>query len=328
MFDFDQEQQFSRSNRRVEKKLKLTDDHEQKVINNLVDVVDELRIFSTPTSIERIVEGVSIHQEDQRLPQRYSLLSMVQTTMQSGNYKTKLTLPGHTLTLEGSRPNASGMWRLRFGDKETLPLGHTDTVNYLYSILPESPNLQALADSTNISDTTMLESLWKDLTPLASNWTEASFYNAEIDQYVPSLTTDHPRKKDLKNAPDDGPYASSTGAVVGHIETPSKNTYVCRVGTQLPIDFSVFRGEENERKPSDVHQEYRFEVEFLKRDDRIHTALAHVAFESDTLTTSGLHDLVDLTLLYQDKAEIPSIYENVTDFVKAKHLDPDDFLNQ
>jgi hypothetical protein len=308
MFDSEQIHPSHNSIRRVEKELTLSNDHEQEIIDDLVDTIDELRIFSAPIATERIIEDVPL--EDTTLPKRYNLLNMTQAMLHDGSYKTKITLPGCTLTLEGTRIEESGAWRRSVGNTEEQPLEHTDAIPYLQAHLKNLSSLESLKDTASISDATMIEALWNDLAPLAGEWKDASYYTTAVDHYTPSLIE----------------IAPNVAAVVGHIETSSSNKYVCRLGTQLPIDLSTLGEQQSKQKASEVHEEYRFSVEFPKRTDRFRKALAFYAIESDHLTTGRLHDLADATILYAE--DIPAVYEKATTYIKAKHLDMSSFLDE
>ena len=316
MFDSEQIHPSHNSVRRVEKELKLTDDNKQEIIDNLVDTVDELRIFSEPIATERTVEDVLLLQQDSRLPTRYNLLNMTQASLHDGSYKTKITLPGHILTLEGTRINGSGVWQMHTGKQEQQPLEHTDAINYLRRLLPAHPHLDALVDSANISDATILDALWNDLSPVADQWQDASYYTTAIDHYTPSLLADE--------TVDNG-YVSSVEAVVGYVESKTTTRYTCRVGTQLPIDLSGFN-DTTSKKKQEVHEEYRFSAEFSKKTERLNKAMGFLAIESDYLTSGHLHDLVDATARFED--DIPAVYEKATDYIKAKHLDMSSFLDE
>jgi hypothetical protein len=324
MLEFNSSTPPQRSLRRVEKELRVSDDHEEEIIDNLVDTVDELRIFSMPIATQRTVEDVPVYQLDTQLPSRYSLLNMTQVVLDNGTYKTKITIPGGTMTLEGSHANESGIWRVYAGDTEKDLLEHSDAINYLRSILPVRPNLDKLADIATVDDQTINAALWQDLSPLTATWTDASYYNATQDQYVPSFINGMPLPGDKsKTIDDDEDYISSIAAVVGYIETSKTKKYTCRLGTQLPIDLSLPDNSIKKQKPLDVHQEHSFSVEFNSHDPRMRNIIATLAIESDFATTRHLHDLVDTTAIYLD--DVPAIYSHATDIVKNKYLDPSGF---
>jgi|GEM_PF-4042535 len=314
MFDSEQIHPSHHSVRRVEKKLDPSEEDKQEIIDNLVDTIDELRIFSEPTATERITENVPL--ECSTLPQRYNLLNMTQARLHDGSYKTKITIPGRTLTLEGTRIQETGAWRVSTGDREHQPLEHTDAIIYLRTILSNLPSLDSLADRANISDATMIEALWQDLAPLADEWKDATYYNTSVDHYNPSPVKDTPLGK---------AYMTSVAAVVGHIETSSSTKYTCRIGTELPIDLINFDEGADREKSYEVNEEYRFSVDYPKNINKVRTAMAFFAIESDHLTSGTLHDLASAATKFTD--DIPSVYKKATDHVKARHLDMNNFLD-
>jgi hypothetical protein len=79
-------------------------------------------------------------------------------------------------------------------------------------------------------------------------------------------------------------------------------------------------------KSYEVHEEYRFSVEFPKAVDKIRRVLAFFAIESDHLTSGALHDLASAAAEFTD--DVPGIYKKATDHVRAKYLDMSSLLDE
>jgi hypothetical protein len=297
------------SSRRAEQALDLSPLQRSEIIDNLTSTVDELRVFANPTSIVRTIKDVELNLgEDSRLPSNLSHLNLTSSMLEDGSYKTKLTLPGQTLRLEGYNDQQSGIWRATSGSNELTAVEHTDLVAHLRTILPHNEALDELADTASISDHQINNYLWNALAPEAKDWQDSRQYSAS--DYAFSFATD-PALED---------YYNEIGAMLGYIEGPNSKKYTSRISTERPINLS-WSADVSAEKPVTVNQEYYFHVEYPKKLNKRCAALAQLALESATISSSRLADLAHTTMLYvKDPTEA---YRRTSTLVRDAHLNKD-----
>jgi hypothetical protein len=295
--------------RRAEQKIDLSAVQRSEIIDDLTSTVDELRVFSRPFSVVRTISDVPLSLgNDSRLPSRLSRLNLTSSLLEDGSYKTKLSLPGQTLRLEGSNDQLSGIWHVTSGDNELTAFEHTDLVGHLHSIVPYTSALDSLADATTINDEQMNQYLWDILTPVANDWQDSRQYIAS--DYAFSFADD-PRVED---------YYNEVGAMLGHVEGPAFRSYTSRISTERPINLS-WSQEDSNQKPVTVNQEYFFQVTYPEKIDATCSALAHLALESASISSSKLADLAHTTTLYLD--DPTSVYRHTNTLVRNAHFNKD-----
>jgi hypothetical protein len=303
----------SRMSRQAKQQISLSSVQQSEIIDNLTTTIDELRIFATPMTTVRALGDVALDLgADSRLPSTYSNLSLTQSRFEDGTYKTKLTLPGKTLRLEGSNDSHTGLWQVTSGNRELAAYEHTDLIAHLDAILPPKA-MEALADTAHITDEVITNELWRSLAPLSTNWYDSRQYIAS--DYAFSVASD-PRVED---------YYNEVGAMLGYVEGQSADDgrykrYTSRIGTERPIDLS-WSNHPSVDRPAAVDQEFYFEVMYPEKIDETRTMLAHLALESTVFSSSRLADLARSTVLHLD--DPTSIYRRTTSLVRSAHLDKD-----
>lgn len=329
----------------AEMELNLNHGNGHSIVDRLVSTAETLHLFATPTSRERVIEEVPLDTSASitQLPPRYNFLNYMSTELHGGDaYKTKLTLPGRTFVLEGSRPDSQGAWRTYIGNNEQGTLEHTDIVTYLTSLLPVSKHLDALVDTAIISDTVINEALWQDLRTSSPNWTDASFYHATEDTYVTppfeliDKLNETPTEEEIEHAA----YLSSVASVIGIRHTATGVVYSLRIGTESPIVVDNLPLEGDSDAPVDMyqgtlfsddatdntgtisvidlHKEYRLQVERPKYAESNLRALATLALESNDLTSTGL-ELLTLSTALDSQCNLAATYWHAIDIIGKDH---------
>jgi hypothetical protein len=315
---------------RVRHEIPLSIAQQQTIIDDLTETVDELNILHEPYSIVRKIGNIPLRLgDDSQLPSIYSNLHIEQAAFNTGSYKTRLTLPGYTMRLDGTRSNTSGLWRVSTGEhgKESAS-EHTDVIAYLRSVLPESTPLDQLADSASIDDKTINEHLWQ-LATLTDDWTEGRQYTAS--DYSIAVLDD----KRIE------PYFSEVGAMVGYTEGPDYRKYTSRIGTGRPIDFSWPKNTDSssestkaaddsktsnghtpkpKTEPVGVDEQYYFEVTYPNKLNDRRTALAHLAVESILVPEGRLRRLASDSVLFLDLDSPNSPYNRAISLIQQEYF--------